>query len=261
MGVQRRPSAKVVNALAPVFALMLLIGIPMPVYADGGPKYAGEQSGSIYADGIDGYIRQSTTLTLPTGKFHFNWIGVCSPTLCGNTWVQTGEVQGNINGYNYPSRSSVYTEMQDACGRWHFFEYGAAPANQAYYVVYDNYSYAETCPAGTPNQFQAVVEYEYAYARGSLGNVYYYGFMAAPEGIFSARTEIQPDQTVTIGQDFFGCSGVATCSNHSYAISYHRASNWIMWTGNGGTFADNPPAYKPYNANWSFETCPNNGCI
>ena len=139
---------------------------------------------------------------------------------------------------------------------------GLAPANQAYYVYYDGYSYYETCPATTPNAGQYVAEYEYSFARGTVGNVYYYGYMAASQGLGAARTEIQPDQTVTIGDDFYGCSGFATCGNAGYGIHYRTASGWIVWTGNGGEFTpDNPPSFEQYNANWSFETCPVNGCL
>jgi hypothetical protein len=257
VGVTRRRPAKVVNALAPVFALMLLFGTAMPVYANDRSYYAGEQSASTYADGIDGYIRQSTSRPI-SGQLHANWIGVCSPTACGNTWVQTGEIQG----WPDPSRSMVYTETWDACGRHNILPWGVAPANQAYYVFWDHTGWSETCPAGTPNAGQYVFEYEYAFAKGSLTNVYYHGIMGVSQGIFAARTEIQPNQTVTIGQDFFGCSGVATCWNAGYGIHYHTASGWILWTGNGGAFPpDNPPSFKQYQFNWAFETCPVNGCI
>lgn len=255
---QRQRPARVLNVLAPVLAFVLLIGNAMPVYAATRYYYAGEQSASINADGIDGYIRLSTTNPLSSGQVHADWIGVCSSTACGNTWAQTGEIQG------WPSLSAtyVYTETTDACGRHNILPWGTAPANQAYYVLYDGWSHSETCPADTPYAGQYVWEYEYAFAKGSLTNVYYHGDMGASQGIFAARTEIQPDQSVLLNQDFFGCSGVATCGNASYGIHYHTASGWSVWTGNGGEFPpDNPPAFKQYNANWSFETCRVNGCI
>jgi hypothetical protein len=93
--------------------------------------YAGFQELSPNAQGIDGYVRVSGTVS--TTAPHFSFIAVLDST--AGQWLEQGEMQGNWLGGNSPDRVVMFLETQDQCYEYYSKNYAVPPtANYAFYT-------------------------------------------------------------------------------------------------------------------------------
>ncbi len=212
------------------------------------PNYAGWQTQAVHWHGIDGYLRQSTTVS--TSGLHAIWITICGD--CFTHWVQTGTYQGVFQGGSSQAAVHVYYENVDACGDYYAGDKGVPPApDYAYYLMWDGASsHNIVCQNG---DHQAA--YTFEYRKGSVGNTpFHYGTLPTSDGMALAKTEIQG--APPINTDYFGCDPNRACGNGSYGLHLFNGTSWLGWTGASTKSEFQPPWLHTYNNYWSFKTCP-----
>lgn len=200
-------------------------------------------------EGVDGYIRQSGTVS--TTAAHFDWITVCNNANC-DEWVQQGTTQGCWNGGCSTSSVVMYTEILDVCGDYYPTNWSAPPSPDYPYYLYYNGGGARTilCLNGSKR-----TGYYFDFARGSLGGVFTQGALDTTTGEIQAATEVNPPGSV-IGTDYYGCDASKSCGNQSYGMHLYNGSSWTTWTAASTKLTGNPPFVHTYNNYWSFATCP-----
>lgn len=105
----------------------------------------GGVAGDTSFNGVDGYIRGSTTTAVPSNKFRLNFVNLCRTGDCLQ-WVQLGEYQGDIGTLSSSTQlrmyieNSWYTDPTTRC-LYDSTDLGVpAEPNQAYYISYTGVS-------------------------------------------------------------------------------------------------------------------------
>jgi hypothetical protein len=212
------------------------------------PIYGGYQTTNW--KGIDGYLRQSTTVS--TTAVHFVWITICGHSDCTH-WTQTGTYQGDFAGGSSETAVHIYYENVDACGSYFKDDLGAPPSADYPYYIKRNAAGVHTiiCPGGMPRS-----AYTYEYRKGSLANSpFFLGNLGTDDGLAMAKTEIQGSPP--INTDYFGCTSTFDCSTGSFGLHLFNGTSWSLWTGSSTASHGNPPYLHTYNSFWAFRTCPN----
>lgn len=212
--------------------------------------YAGYGSNATWS-GIDGYLRQSTSVPLSGTQAHVNYINVCGLNCA--TWVQTGTYQGlsPLGDHNYTA-VHVYYENVDACGDYYFHDQGAAPsADYPYYLTWDGgSSYQQTCFDGSRH-----IAYLWQWRKGSVTSTpFFIGDLGFTAGQASAATEVHDG--ATIGTDYYGCDPNKACSSGGYGIHVFSGSSWSSLTNASAIGPYNPPYLRTFHNYWAFATCP-----
>jgi hypothetical protein len=211
------------------------------------PSYGGWQTTNW--KGIDGYLRQSTTVS--TQAFHAVWISICGHNDC-TVWTQTGTYQGVFAGGSSPNAVHIYYENVDGCGTYYRDDLGAPAAADSLYHISRNSAGAYTfvCPGGNHQS-----AYTYEYRIGSFSNTpYFYGSLPTNDGLALAKTETQGSPP--INTDFFGCTPTFNCDNAAYGMHLWNGSTWSSWTGASTASRSNPPYLHTFHNYWSYKTCP-----
>lgn len=212
--------------------------------------YAGWATATQW-QGIDGYLRQSTTAALSGSQVHADYLNICGSGCA--TWVQTGTFQGldPLGNGNY-SAVHFYYENMDACGDYYFGDKGVPPqSDYPYYLSWDGgSSYNQTCNNGDHQ-----TAYVWDWRKGSLGATpFYVGDLGYSTGQASAATEVH--DAAPINDDYYGCTSTFVCTNGSYGLHVLGASGWTGLTSALAIGPDDPPFLHTYQAYWAFRTCP-----
>lgn len=163
-----------------------------------GYAYAGAvgTAGGVY--GIDGYIRPSTTASLPSPLHRAEWVNLCRNSC--DQWVQVGTYQGYLPNSSSPSATHVYVENSWQGCFYDQSDKGGLPTqpNQAYYVTYTGSSQSSVCGSARG--------YEFAFRRGSLtSSSMSYGFLGSSTGQPISESEIYSNgPAVPINTTYFG---------------------------------------------------------
>lgn len=267
-----RKAARISSALMTSIALLTtLAASPLPAAAAQCTDwcYAGYFTNSTAWQGVDGYIRQSTTSPLSGNNHHADWISVCGPPSCGsNIWVQIGTYQGAIGG-TIPNDSissysgvDVYTEASDQCQDRTDVDHNAPPqADYPYYVNYDGQGpHTMTCPSYSKLAGQQVQYYNYQFRDGSSNDPpIAYGTLSSAAGQVETMTELYDGPTTPTNTDYYGCSASLSCTTDSYGLHLYNGSAWLVWNANYSTSVwspeGDPPYRHSYNTYWSWKTC------
>lgn len=248
----RKYARRALLVCALVTALVTTPGTPATA-ATPTHRWAGYE-GPVAVTGIDGYIRGSGTVALPSTQFHANWINLCRSS-CAQ-WVQLGVYQGHFGTITSLSQMHIYLENNWNGCFYESTDFGAPPsANYPYYISYTGSRFVNDCPGGG-------YEYEYAARKGSYTNPPIgYALMAGSSGFPFAKTELFSATSnatdVPHNTDYFGTDNNHV-ANGSYGIHLLMGGSWTSWTPTTepGTAAVNyqPPTLGSTHSYWSFAT-------
>jgi hypothetical protein len=211
--------------------------------------YAGFQELSPNAQGIDGYVRVSGTVS--TTAPHFSFIAVLDST--AGQWLEQGEMQGNWLGGNSPDRVVMFLETQDQCYEYYSKNYAVPPtANYAFYTSYNRQGvHSYTCSNG-----HLVNTYTWDIKRGSFTNPTF--FLTREMGFTnpaSIRAYTERQGTAPIGTDRLGCDHNRICgADAGFGLHLYQAGAWNAWT-TGSEQENRPPYAHPYVTSWAVATC------
>jgi hypothetical protein len=254
---RRRPRLAQVASVALVASMLVALTSAPPAFAVTCPNPAngycwGGYEGTTTYRGIDGYLRQSGTVSVPYPAHHLVWINLCSVGC--SEFAQTGTYQGYLPFSSSPTAVHVYYENVTPCGDYREADKGApGAANYPYYISHDG---GGTVTVGCDNGSHRT-GYGFLYRKGSFGsNSFFTGYMSSNYELPFVKTEIYNDPPY-VNADYFGCQDVGSCTNAGYGIHvYTAASTWVGFTGPASKIHYDPPYVYSYETYWSFRTCP-----
>jgi len=196
-------------------------------------------------EGVDGYIRASTTTPITSPSHRLDWVSLCTDG-CAD-WVQVGEGQGYVHGGGYtfysPNTEHMYYENNGICNYFNL-DLGAPPsANYPYYIAYDGTRFVDAC---------GHTEYEFMVKVGSWSSApvaygsttSYAGQPYAAEELEWASGGTQPPSNT----DFFGTDDAHNASgSKALHLTNDPSGAWYAWTT-----ALDPTAFMHVDSNMSY---------
>jgi hypothetical protein len=230
-------------AFCGVIALAGLL-TPLPARAASDPfTYSGVVSSGIF-EGIDGYIRASTTTAIDEPDHRADWINLCTDNCA--TWVQIGAIQGYASDAGYtiysPTAEDMFIENQSPC---YYFnaDFGTPPTpDYPYYIAYDGHRTVDVC---------GHTVYEYAFKKGSWSSSPVgYGYLPSYAGQPFSREELEwvSGSQPPSGSDKFGCDpSFNASSSYGIHLTNNEGSTWPLWTA-----AEDPSATGFADSNMTY---------